>query len=124
MHALLKLEASPFPVELNDVTRAQLEESAKVSPPQRAADIRGILKTPPDPAAVADFSLNPEDNSTLRTTCVATMLQGGRAPNALPAEASANVNCRIFPGHSQEEIRKTAHRHLRRSQAHRRVHGR
>ena len=107
MHALLKLEASPFPVELNAVTRAQLEESAKVSPPQRAADIRGILKTPPDPATIADFSKNPEDNSTLRTTCVATMLQGGRAPNALPAEASANVNCRIFPGHSQEEIRKT-----------------
>jgi acetylornithine deacetylase/succinyl-diaminopimelate desuccinylase-like protein len=107
MHALLKLEASPFPVELNNVTRAQLEESAKVSTPQRAADIRGILQTPPDPAAIADFSKNPEDNATLRTTCVATMLQGGRAPNALPAEATANVNCRILPGHSQEETRKT-----------------
>ena len=107
MHALLKLEASPFPVELNAVTRAQLEESAKVSPPERAADIRGILKTPSDTAAIANFSKNPEDNSTLRTTCVATMLQGGHAPNALPAAASANVNCRIFPGHSQEEIRKT-----------------
>jgi acetylornithine deacetylase/succinyl-diaminopimelate desuccinylase-like protein len=106
MHALLKLEASPFPVELNAVTRAQLEESAKVSTPQRAADIHGILQTPPDPAAAASFSKDPEDNSTLRTTCVATMLQGGRAPNALPAEAAANVNCRIFPGHSQEEIRK------------------
>jgi acetylornithine deacetylase/succinyl-diaminopimelate desuccinylase-like protein len=106
MHALLKLESSPFRVELNAVTRAQLEESAKVSTPQRAADIRGILKTPPDPAAAADFSKDPEDNSLLRTTCVATMLQGGRAPNALPAEATANVNCRIFPGHSQEEIRK------------------
>ena len=107
MHALLKLEASPFPVELNDVTRAQLEQSAKVSTPQRAANIHGILQTPPDPAAVADFSKDPQDNSTLRTTCVATMLQGGRAPNALPAEGAANVNCRIFPGHSQEEIRKT-----------------
>ncbi|MGA8937698.1 MAG: M20/M25/M40 family metallo-hydrolase [Acidobacteriaceae bacterium] len=107
MHALLKLEASPFPVELNNVTRAELEESAKVSTPQRAADIRGILKTPPDPAAIADFSKDPEDSATLRTTCVATMLQGGRAPNALPAEATANVNCRILPGHSQEETRKT-----------------
>ena len=106
MHALLKLEASPFPVEMNAVTRAQLEESAKVSTPQRAADIHGILQTPPDPAAAASFSKDPEDNSTLRTTCVATMLQGGRAPNALPADAAANVNCRIFPGHSQEEIRK------------------
>jgi acetylornithine deacetylase/succinyl-diaminopimelate desuccinylase-like protein len=107
MHALLKLEASPFPVELNAVSRAQLEESAKVTTPQRAADIRGILQTPPDPAAVADFSKNPEDNATLRTTCVATMLQGGHAPNALPAEAEANVNCRILPGHSQEDTRKT-----------------
>jgi acetylornithine deacetylase/succinyl-diaminopimelate desuccinylase-like protein len=107
MHALLKLEASPFPVELNDVTRAQLEASAKVTTPQRAADIRGILQTPPDPAAVADFSKDPEDNAILRTTCVATMLKGGHAPNALPGEADANVNCRILPGHSQEDTRKT-----------------
>ena len=107
MHALLKLEASPFPVELNDVTRAQLEASEKVSTPQRAADIRGILQTPPDPAAVADFSKDPEDNAILRTTCVATMLKGGHAPNALPGEADANVNCRILPGHSQEDTRKT-----------------
>ncbi len=107
MHALLKLEASPFPVELNDVTRAQLEASEKVTTPQRAADIRGILQTPPDPAAVADFSKDPEDNAMLRTTCVATMLKGGHAPNALPGEADANVNCRILPGHSQEATRKT-----------------
>ncbi|MGA7156404.1 MAG: M20/M25/M40 family metallo-hydrolase [Acidobacteriaceae bacterium] len=106
MHALLKLEASPFPVELDNVTRSELEAMAKVSTPQIAADIHGILKTPPDPASVADFSKDPEANSTLRTTCVATMLQGGRAPNALPAEATANINCRIFPGHTQEEIRK------------------
>jgi acetylornithine deacetylase/succinyl-diaminopimelate desuccinylase-like protein len=107
MHALLKLEASPFPVELNEVTRAQLEASAKVTTPQRAADIRGILQTPPDPAAVADFSKDPEDSAILRTTCVATMLKGGHAPNALPGEADANVNCRILPGHSQEDTRKT-----------------
>ncbi len=44
-------------------------------------------------------------NSIMRTTCVATMLSGGHAPNALPQRAEANVNCRIFPGHSQEEIR-------------------
>jgi acetylornithine deacetylase/succinyl-diaminopimelate desuccinylase-like protein len=107
VHALLKLEASPFPIELNEVTRAQLEASANATTPQRAADIRGILQTPPDPAAVADFSKNPEDNAILRTTCVATMLKGGHAPNALPAEAEANVNCRILPGRSQEDTRKT-----------------
>ena len=107
MHALLKLEASPFPVELNNVSRSELEAMVKVSPPATAADIEGILKTPPDQTAIADFSKLPEANATLRTTCVATMLQGGRAPNALPAEATANVNCRILPGHSQEETRKT-----------------
>ena len=48
---------------------------------------------------------DPRYNSTMRTTCVATMLSGGHAPNALPQRAEANVNCRIFPGHSQEEIR-------------------
>jgi acetylornithine deacetylase/succinyl-diaminopimelate desuccinylase-like protein len=107
MHALLKLETTPFPVELNNVSRSELEAMAKVSPPETAATIQGVLKTPPDPQAIADFSKIPEGNATLRTTCVATMLQGGRAPNALPAEATANVNCRILPGHSQEETRKT-----------------
>ncbi len=107
MHALEKLEATPFPVELNEVSRASLIESEKVTTPERAAQIRGVLATPPDPKAIADFSKDPNDNATLRTTCVATMLKGGHAPNALPGEAQANVNCRILPGHSQEEVRKT-----------------
>jgi acetylornithine deacetylase/succinyl-diaminopimelate desuccinylase-like protein len=106
MHALEKLEATPFPVELNAVSRASLEASEKVSTPERAADIRGVLETPPDPKAIADFSKDASDNATLRTTCVATMLKGGHAPNALPGEAEANVNCRILPGHPQEEVRK------------------
>ncbi len=107
MHALLKLESTPFPFELNNVSRSELEAMAKVSPPETAATIQGLLKTPPDPKAIAEFSAAPEANATLRTTCVATMLQGGRAPNALPAVATANVNCRILPGHTQEETRKT-----------------
>jgi len=107
MHALEKLEATPFPVELNDVTRASLAEVEKITAPERAANIRGVLATPQDAAAVAAFSKDPGDSALLRTTCVATMLSGGHAPNALPAEAQANVNCRILPGHSQEEVRQT-----------------
>jgi acetylornithine deacetylase/succinyl-diaminopimelate desuccinylase-like protein len=106
VHALAKLEASPFPVELNAVTRSELEAKEKLSDPDRAAIIRGVLANPPDPAAVAEFSKDPTDNSTLRTTCVATMVNAGHARNALPAAAKANVNCRILPGHSQEEIRQ------------------
>jgi len=106
MHALEKLEANPFPVELNAVTRASLAETEKITTPERAAEIRGVLATPMDMKAEAAFSKRPEDSATLRTTCVATMLNAGRAPNALPALAQANVNCRILPGHSQEEIRQ------------------
>ena len=62
-------------------------------------------KTPPDAAAIARLSEDPRYNSTMRTTCVATMMSAGHAANALPQRAQANVNCRIFPGHSQEEIR-------------------
>jgi acetylornithine deacetylase/succinyl-diaminopimelate desuccinylase-like protein len=106
MHALLRLEASPFPVELNAVTRAELEAKAKIADPRHAELIRGVLATPPDAKAVASLSQEPTDNATLRTTCVATMLKGGHAPNALPGIAQANVNCRILPGHTQEEIRQ------------------
>ncbi len=105
-NALVVLEHSPFPFELNAITRAEIETRAKLAEGQEAEDLRAILKTPPDEAALARLSTKPVYNSTIRTTCVATMLSAGHAPNALPARAQANVNCRILPGHSQEEIRQ------------------
>ncbi len=69
--------------------------------------MKAILKNPPDMAAVARLSHDPIDNSTTHTTCVATRLSGGHANNALPQTAQANVNCRILPGHSPEEVRQT-----------------
>ncbi len=104
--ALVKLQHSPFPFELNEVTRAYFKRMAAIETGQVAADMQAILTTPPDAQAIARLSEDPRYNSTLRTTCVATMLSGGHAPNALPQKAQANVNCRIFPGHSQEEIRQ------------------
>jgi acetylornithine deacetylase/succinyl-diaminopimelate desuccinylase-like protein len=103
--ALGVLEKSPFPFELNAVTREYFGQMAKIESGQTAADMRAILGEPPDPAAVQRLSQDARYNSTMRTTCVATMLSGGHAPNALPQRAEANVNCRIFPGHSQEDIR-------------------
>ncbi|WP_103934441.1 M20/M25/M40 family metallo-hydrolase [Bryocella elongata] len=105
MHALTKLEATPFPIELNPVTREQLAQTAKIDSPARAANIRGVLAQPMNARALAAFSSDPQDSALLRTTCVATMLSGGHAPNALPQLARANVNCRILPGHSQEDVR-------------------
>jgi acetylornithine deacetylase/succinyl-diaminopimelate desuccinylase-like protein len=103
--ALHVLEHSPFPFELNPVTREYFAQMAKIETGQTADDLRAILASPPDPAAIERLSKDARYNSTMRTTCVATMLSGGHAPNALPQSAEANVNCRIFPGHSQEEIR-------------------
>jgi len=104
-HALGRLEKHEFPVELNDVTRAFFERSAAAEGGQTAADMRAILRTPPDPKAVARLSAVPAYNATLRTTCVATRLEGGHADNALPQLARALVNCRAMPGHGAEEIR-------------------
>ena len=104
--ALNKLAAYSFPFELNDVTRTYFQNLAKQETGQTAQDIRAILATPSDPDAAARLSKEPDFNSNFRTTCVATMLKAGHARNALPQTAQANVNCRIFPGHSPEEIRQ------------------
>ena len=103
--ALVSLQRNPFPVELNAVTREWLLHMQEVETPQNASDIRGVLASPPDLDAAARLSQDARYNSTLHTTCVATMLSGGHAPNALPQRAEANVNCRILPGHSQEQVR-------------------
>jgi len=103
--ALGVLQKSPFPFELNAVTREYFGAMAKTETGQTAADMRAILGSPPDTAAILRLSKDARFNSTMRTTCVPTMLNGGHAYNALPQSAEANVNCRIFPGHSQEEIR-------------------
>lgn len=95
-----------FPFELNDVTRDYFATESKIMSGQTAEDMRAILQTPPDPAAIQRLDQTPEYNSTLRTTCVATRLEAGHANNALPQRATAIVNCRIFPGHSKEEIRQ------------------
>ena len=104
-NALVKISQYQFPFELNNITRAYYESMAKVSTGERAADIKAALKTPPDLIAVARLSKDAMDNSLMHTTCVATRLNGGHANNALPQSATANVNCRILPGHSLEETR-------------------
>ena len=103
---LARLQNYKFPFELNEVTRAYYERMAEVETGPRAADMKAMLKNPPDTGAVARLSLDPIDNSTLHTTCVATRLDAGHANNALPQRAEANINCRILPGHSAEEVRQ------------------
>ncbi len=106
--ALTRLARFQFPFELNSVNRGYFEQMAnEVATGQEAEDMRAILKDPPDAQAIARLSRDPDNVSVTRTTCVATRLAGGHANNALPQRAEAVVNCRIFPGHSKEEIRQT-----------------
>jgi acetylornithine deacetylase/succinyl-diaminopimelate desuccinylase-like protein len=94
-----KLGTYNFPVALNEATRGYLAAESKLVPPQLAADMQAVLANPRDEEAVERlWVVNPGWNSMLRTTCVATEIAGGHAPNALPQHVEANVNCRILPG--------------------------
>jgi acetylornithine deacetylase/succinyl-diaminopimelate desuccinylase-like protein len=109
---LARLGKFSFPVNLNTTTRAYFERTAELENAQTAADIRSVLSTTPDPAALARLSANPAYNAQLRTTCVATMLEGGHAYNALPQMARAIVNCRMMPGEKAEDVAATLKRVL------------
>jgi acetylornithine deacetylase/succinyl-diaminopimelate desuccinylase-like protein len=104
--ALARLEKYQFPFELSPVTRGFFESVQKAATPDEAAAIRAALAPGTSPAAIAEFSKNARYNSTTHTTCVATTMNAGHAHNALPQTAQANVNCRILPGHSIEEVRQ------------------
>ena len=104
---LVKLTAYRFPVTLNSTTRAYFNAQAATAPADVAAAMREVLQRP-DNLTAQDviWNASPGWNSMLRTTCVATQLSGGHAPNALPQRARANVNCRIFPGVAIEDVRQ------------------
>jgi acetylornithine deacetylase/succinyl-diaminopimelate desuccinylase-like protein len=109
---LARLGRHRFPVELNEVTRAFFQHTAAIESPEVATAMRTLVRNPRDETAVAVVSATPRYNSMMRTTCVATMLRGGHAPNALPQLAAANINCRILPNTSAAAVRDTLSRVL------------
>ena len=102
--ALTAIERHRFPAMINDATRASYEILAKGDSGQYGELVRRFLADPQD-RETADL-LEAMDPGSTRTRCVATMLSGGHAPNALPQKAEANVNCRIFPSVKIEEVRQ------------------
>ena len=104
--ALGKIAAYDFPVGLNGVTKEYFKRSAPLVDPKLGWAMTAIADNPKDVAAASMLSADPSYNSQLRTTCVATMLEGGHAPNALPQRARANVNCRILPQDDPKDIQK------------------
>ena len=104
---LTRLAQYDFPIKLTETTSTWLEEAAGFEDSQLGADMISVASGHPDPGAVARLSAKPVYNAQLRTTCVATLLEGGHADNALPQRAQATVNCRVLPGESIDEVRKT-----------------
>ncbi len=103
--ALAKVRDHEFPVKFTDTTRAFFAKAGAARNDELGRAMVALSKNPNDQAAEAIVSKDRSYHSMLRTTCVATLLEGGHANNALPQRATANVNCRIFPGENVEETR-------------------
>jgi acetylornithine deacetylase/succinyl-diaminopimelate desuccinylase-like protein len=109
--ALTRLANFTFPASLNEVTRAFLVAITPTQSADAAADIRGVLASPMDTSAATRFAArSPLYNALLRTTCVATRLEGGHANNALPQTARALVNCRMLPQDKVADVEATIRR--------------
>jgi acetylornithine deacetylase/succinyl-diaminopimelate desuccinylase-like protein len=87
-----------FPPQVSDLTRTFFVEAAKQQSGELAAAMRAFAANPKDEKAVTILAANPAYVGQIGTTCVPTMIAGGHALNALPQKATANINCRIFPG--------------------------
>jgi acetylornithine deacetylase/succinyl-diaminopimelate desuccinylase-like protein len=105
--ALVKVRQFSFPAMWNDTTLANFRAAGRITPGELGSAMSKFAANPKDEAAAAALAANPAYVGQTRTTCVATMLAGGHAENALPQSASANVNCRIFPGVKVEDVRAT-----------------
>ncbi len=109
--ALERVGAYHFKPELSPLTKAYFEKAAAFeADPKLAAAMRAFAANPNDEAAAAALRGSISYVGMIGTTCVATMVGGGHAQNALPQRATANVNCRIFPGHTREDIRQELER--------------
>jgi acetylornithine deacetylase/succinyl-diaminopimelate desuccinylase-like protein len=102
---LTKISAYPFPIESNDATRQYFAALGPQVGGKMGAAMSAFAKNPKDTAAAAVLVTDPGYNAILHTTCIATLLNAGHANNALPQRANANINCRIFPGTSVEQVR-------------------
>ena len=102
--ALVRIGQYKFKPELSDITRTYFQAAARYEKPETAAAMLAFAADPTDAKAIATLRENSATVGKIGTTCVATMISGGHAQNALPQRATANINCRIFPGHPRAEI--------------------
>lgn len=103
--ALVKIRDLEFPLQFTDTTREFFLRTGKARGDELGKAMIALVQNPKDKAAEAAVNADKSYHSMLRTTCVATLLDGGHANNALPQRAGANINCRIFPGVAAEDVR-------------------
>jgi acetylornithine deacetylase/succinyl-diaminopimelate desuccinylase-like protein len=101
---LTRIGNHQFKPQLNDITKAYFVAAADRAEPKTAAAMRAFAANPADKQAIATLTADPSQVGHIGTTCVATMVNGGHALNALPQRATANINCRIFPGTSFKQV--------------------
>lgn len=101
-----RLEPYRFPVMLTATTRESFARLAALLPGPQSADMRGVAQIPPDLAAADRLSQTVRLNAQLRTTCVATLISGGQAQNALPEHARATLQCHMMPGDTAENVQR------------------
>jgi acetylornithine deacetylase/succinyl-diaminopimelate desuccinylase-like protein len=102
--ALVRIGEYRFTPEVSDLTRSYFLAASRYEAPATAAAMRAFAANPADPQAIAALAADPSMVGKIGTTCVSTMISGGHALNALPQRATANINCRIFPGHKPADI--------------------
>ena len=104
VRAIDRISRYEFPVQLNDANRAYFTGMSKILVGEAGAAMAAVVRNPNDAVSVAVLDRDRNWHAMLRTTCVATMLSAGHATNALPQRATANINCRIFPGVSRDVV--------------------
>ena len=108
--AIDRLSRFDFPVNVNPVVRTYFEKRAPITPGAQGTAMAALARDPADAAAIRTLGADPGTNALIRTTCITTLVKAGTAPNAIPAEATANVNCRIIPGEPADAVLATIRR--------------
>jgi len=105
VRAVDRVSQFEFPVELDDANRGYFTGMSRIVGGEAGAAMIAVIRNPRDAASLAILDKDQNWHAMLRTTCVATMLAAGHATNALPQRATANINCRIFPGDTRDAVR-------------------
>jgi len=104
--ALDRLSHFGFPLKTDEVTAEYFRQMASIQTGSLKQDLAGTAAGSQESMQRISAAATAW-NATLRTTCVATQLEGGHAMNALPQLAAATINCRVLPEDSVEYVTST-----------------